>query len=112
MTLYPSGEDITVTSRTAASTDDYGNATYTTSTRTIEDVPVAPRTSGDVTENGRDGQVIGLTIYPPADCGIVADDEIGVRGGTYRIVGDPALWSSPWSGWDPGLAIDLERVAG
>lgn len=109
---YPTGETITITRRTVAGEDSYGNATYTTTATTVDDVPVAPRTSGDVTENGRDGQVIGLTIYPSSDVDIQADDVIGVRGGTYRIVGDPADWRSPWSGWDPGYAVDLERAEG
>ncbi len=109
---YPTGETITVTSRTAAGEDAYGNQTYTTTSRTIDRVPVAQRTSSDLTENGRDGQSVGLTIYPPHDSGIVASDVIGVYGEDYRIVGDPGAWRSPWSGWAPGLAIDLERAEG
>lgn len=30
----------------------------------------------------------------------------------WQVVGDPAPWRSPFSGWSPGVVVTVERVAG
>lgn len=73
---------------------------------------VFPRTSTESLD-GRDTVVIGLTLLPPASADIKATDKVRLPdGATYQVVGEPGPWSSPLTGWAPGLQVALERVTG
>lgn len=63
-------------------------------------------------EQGRGAVVTKPTVYAPADADITAADRLVVRGRTWSVVGDPALWRNPFTGWEPGLVVELEEVAG
>lgn len=39
-------------------------------------------------------------------------DRCTVRGLKYRVEGDPAVWQSPFTGWAPGVVVELRRVDG
>ena len=84
-------------------------------TRVPFDVPgcaVAPRYSTEPTVRGRQGVIVGLTIYPPADSGFLYTDQVEVRGVLYDIEGDPAEWENPFTGDTPGDEIALKRAVG
>lgn len=112
MSRYRFAETITVNRRTAGALDDYGNATYTTTSHTVDDVVIAPGEGGDLTEYGRDGIKVAFTLYPPHGADIRADDTVTISGETYRILGPVSSWSSPLSGWAAGTTLRLERVEG
>lgn len=109
---FTNGTTVTVTRRTAGADDAYGNPTYTTTTSTISNCGVAPRQAGDTTDAGRQGVIVGQTLYAPAGADIQADDVITIAGEDYRIVGDPGAWSSPYTGLDRVVQVALERVEG
>ncbi len=80
---------------------------------TLEGAFVAPRTSNDVTGDGRDGAGIGLTLFSPdTSVDIVATDAVEVDGVSYRIVGDVGRWVNPHSGAADGATCALERGQG
>lgn len=106
------GQTVTVIRRTANGTDDYGNVTYTTTSTAVAGCGVYPRNLGDITESGRDGITIGLTVHLPPGTDIRGTDSVTVGGANYRIIGDPGVWHHPMSGWRPGITVDLERVEG
>lgn len=39
-------------------------------------------------------------------------DRCTVRGRLYQVNGDPAVWRSPLTGWEPGVVVNLEVVDG
>jgi hypothetical protein len=41
-----------------------------------------------------------------------ARDRCTVRGLLFVVDGDPAVWQSPFTGWQPGVVVGLERVSG
>lgn len=95
--------------------DEYGDLVDDDDTYADLEIPeafTAPRTSGDTDGPGRDGAVVGLTLYLPAWADVVRTDLIEVDGVRYRIDGDLADWTSPLTGWEPGLTADLARAEG
>lgn len=103
---------ITRIRRTQSGTDAYGDPVWTEEGRALRDAFVAPRTSSDVEGVGRDGVVVGLTLFGPVDLDVTAHDVIDVGGDRYRILGDVARWESPFSTWRPGSSVALERAEG
>ncbi len=117
---WPNGETV-VRLRAGTATDPY-------STETVQDwsapdqlvhegTGVAPTTIGatlsrnDV-EEARQSITDGFTLYLDFGFDITALDRVLVRGGIYRVVGDPGDWRSPLTGWEPGTVVVVERVTG
>lgn len=58
------------------------------------------------------GHVDALTVFAPPEADIVDGDMLEVPGhpGTWRVDGEPVLWSSPISGIDRGLVVAVHRA--
>ena len=113
---YPHGETITVI-RAAEVADPYSGADTildwdAATTHNIDDVAVAPRQSSEPTQDARNAVYTGLTLYLPAGADITRIDRVAVRGEVYEVDGDIAEWRSPFTGWAPGLEVNLSRVTG
>lgn len=97
-----------VTDRYGSQVRDWANATRT-------DIPgggLAPRPAGEEDGQGREGVIIGWTWFAPAGTDILATDRVEVRGEVHQVDGEPADWRSPFTGWHPGIAVNLRRVEG
>lgn len=106
------GETITVMPGPPG-TDSYGDPLPITRTGgDITGCAVAPRYSTEPTERGRQGVIVGLSIYAPTGSDILFTDLIEVRGQVYMVEGDPGDWVNPFTGWAPGMEIALKRAAG
>lgn len=95
--------------------DRYGNQVRDWDNATRVDIPgcgVAPRTSGEETEQGRQGVIVGIAVYAPAGTDIGPHDRLDVRGEVYEVDGEVADWRSPFTGWQPGIVVNLRRVEG
>lgn len=68
--------------------------------------PAEPRPSDEPVQDARNAVVSGYTLYLPTTADVNAQDRFVVRGGTYDVLGDPALWLSA------GLVVQVGRVAG
>lgn len=73
---------------------------------------VAPRTEGEDTANGREGVIVGLTVYAPAGADVLATDRVEIAGIVHTVEGQPGDWSGGLSAWRPGVEIRLKAVAG
>lgn len=111
------GVTVTVLRRPPA--DRYGARGTPVSAHVIDGCTVAPRTlgpgsSGELTDAGRVGVVVGLTIYAPPGSDLQAHDEVTIPGvdGTWEVDGDPADWCNPLTGDRPGTVADLTRTVG
>lgn len=78
----------------------------------IDGCAVSPRFTPEDTANGRQGVIIGLTIYAPPAADVVPTDRIVVRGDTYDIDGQPGDWTNPYDGRSRGVEFALKRVEG
>lgn len=93
--------------------DVYGDPVDSTETRTAQpDWGVAPRSSGDITDRGRAGVIVGLSLFTPHGADLLRTDLVEVDGELYEIDGDIAAWKSPLSTWEAGTETALRRAAG
>jgi hypothetical protein len=107
------GETVTILRAGAGTTDPYGNDIPGADTRTdVDGCAVAPRLGGDVTEQGRQGVIVGTTVYFPAGTDVRATDRLEVRGEAHTIEGDPGRWLSPFTGTEFGVEVATSRVEG
>jgi len=70
----------------------------------------APSGSTEPVELGRDSVVTKPAVYAPFGVDVLAGDRIVVRSRVWEVDGDPAQWRMP--GWDAGVEIKLQAVAG
>jgi len=109
---HPHGQTVTIVPGPPG-TDAYGDPLPITRIGgDITGCAVAPRYSSEPTERGRQGVIVGLTIYPPAGSDILFTDQVRVRGVLYDIDGDPAEWENPFTGDTPGMEVALKRAVG
>lgn len=80
----------------------------------------APRFS-DENDQGRTSVIVGLQLYGPPrpdlrfDDVVVLPDVLELDGleekdRTYRVIGAVGNWYNPFTGWEPGFEVALERV--
>lgn len=70
----------------------------------------APRTSSDVP--GREGIVVGKTLFAPPGADIDARDVIEVDGVPYEIDGEIGDWRNPHGSGADGITVALKRGQG
>lgn len=84
-------------------------------TTTATELPgafIAPRDASEILDRARQGVIVGLTLYAPADTDLLYTDQVTVDGSLYNIDGDVAPWVHPMTGWAPGLVAALTRANG
>lgn len=107
------GEVVTRLRPGPPTTDSQGNEVPGPDIRLdIEKCAVAPRLQGDVTEGGRQGVIVGTTVYFPSGADVLATDRLEVRGEVHTIEGDPGRWVSPFTADEWGVEVATRRVEG
>lgn len=109
------GETITRLRATSTTQDRYGNDEpdwADPDSEPIAGCAVAPRTAPEDTDAGREGVIIGLTVYAPPGADIRPTDRVVCRGDLYVVDGPVGLWTSPFSNVAAGNEIQLKRVEG
>lgn len=113
--MIPAGNgEPVVVYRTTVTTDRYGNDTpgpYT-AVATYEGCAIAPRRSSEETTAGRQGVIVGLTVYLSSDAAVGPHDRLEVRGDMFEVDGEVGVWRSPFTGWAPGVEVNVRRVEG
>jgi hypothetical protein len=107
------GETVTILRAGAPTTDRYGNEVPGADVRIdVQGCAVAPRQEGDVSDGGRQGVIVGTTVYFPPGTDVRSTDRLEVRGEVHTIEGDPGRWVSPFSGSEWGVECATRRVEG
>jgi hypothetical protein len=75
----------------------------------IDDVLVAPSFGNETAGTADDTSSTQITLYFTSPLGTSADDEFTVRGVRYKAVGPEADWSTGFTDWNPGSALQLDR---
>lgn len=78
----------------------------------VSHVAVEPRPSTEPSQEARNAVVSGFTLYMPTGTAITARSKVTVRGARYDVLGDPAAWASPFTGWEPGIVVQVGRTEG
>jgi hypothetical protein len=112
MSFIRGGETITIRRRSAASTDDYGNPTYTTTTITVKDALVAIGASTEPIDASRDPIDAKLTLYLPNEVAIDDGDVFIIRNTNWVKDGQSEDWVSPFVGLEGGRIVPVRRRSG
>jgi hypothetical protein len=87
-------ETVTILRPGTPTQDRYGNDVPGPDVRTdVDGCLVAPRLAGDVAQAGRQGVIVGTTVYFPKGTEVRSTDRLEVRGETHEIDGDPGWWN-------------------
>lgn len=106
VTSQYSADSLTLDFTAPAELDIAGVAVAPTASATT-----ATRSRNPLTE-GRNAVTDEFNLYLPDGGDITAVDHVRVRGGEYRVTGQPEDWRSPLTGWRPGLVVNVKRVVG
>lgn len=106
---FPYGETVTILS-TATTTDDYGNQSTVVTEVAWGPCAVAPRSSSESVDSHAPAVIVGLSIYGPAGVTINADDKVRIDGVLYDVDGQAGDWTSPFTGWHPGIEVAVKRA--
>ena len=112
--MFAYGETVGVLTA-GTSTDDYGNTVTDWDAATevpVDGVGVEPRPLGESDVDARNSVTSGFTLYMPAGTVVKASNRVRVRGTVWDVDGDPAVWRSPFTGWEPGVVVQCRRVDG
>ena len=111
---FPFGVTVTIVRAVPGGDDPYGDPIPGTTTRI--DIPrcgLAPRMSTESTARGRQGVIVGQTVYlPDSSPAVFYVDQLEVAGVLYDIEGEPGEWSNPLTGWTPGSEVAIRRAVG
>lgn len=108
---FPYGETVTLVS-TTTTTDELGDSTITTTETPWGPCAVWDRFASEQTDPARPPVIIGLSIAGPR-VSINSDDVIRRGGVTYQVDGPPQENTvSPFTGWDPGIVVNVKRAGG
>lgn len=104
---------ITIHRDTPGGGDEYGDPIEGTTSTFEIDAVIAPATSNDVSDRGRTGVVVGLTLFSQDPCAdLLRTDWVEYRGERWDIDGDVGVWESPFSGAADGVEVALKRGVG
>jgi hypothetical protein len=106
------GETVTIKSRTEASTDDYGNPTYVTTSRVVKDALLGIGGTSEPVDAQRDATDASVTLYLPAGTLVLEGDQFVIRGSYWERAGEALEWVSPFSNFEAGVVVPLRRKRG
>lgn len=99
----------------ATGSDRYGGATVTRTPHTIEHCVVGLRTNDPLDAEGREGSVLGVTLYCPPGADVQHSpiaDLITIDGDDWETDGEPFEWRNGYSDIVRGVQVPLKRVQG
>jgi hypothetical protein len=100
--------------RPTTETDRYQNVVLVygdTATHTIGHCAFDPGGTNEVLD-GRTAVITRPTLYLPPDADLRASDRVVVRGRTFDVDGEPAVWTNPYDGHTKGVVVPLGEVVG
>lgn len=106
MTTFSFGETVVLIRRASSGRDVYGDDLFTEVETTLTNVPAWPTSSTEDASTVYDS----VMVFLPPDTVVDAIDAVRVYGGRYEVRGRPERFVSPFSGFQPGLPVALERV--
>lgn len=92
-----------------ASWEDESNPPYELD---IDGWGVAQLGSLEPNDLARDAVVTDYTLFRTERADVLAGDRVIVRGETCDVIGRPAWWHHPMTGWDAGFVVRANLVEG
>ena len=112
---FPYGELVEVL-EASVSEDAHGNEVESWDSPTVVDsderAAVEPRPTPSENNDARNAVTHGFTLYCKPGLNVTAKHRVRVRGQMWDVLGEPAEWRSPFTGWEPGTVVQVGRVDG
>ncbi len=74
----------------------------------IDHCAVAAGGSTEPVVTAREAVDSDFDVYMPAGVDVTAQDRLRIRGLVCEVAGRPFTWSSPFTGWTPGLVVQAK----
>lgn len=107
---FPFGETVVLNRRTKTGVDSDGNDVYGITPTTLTKVPVWPRNASELVQ-GEDMLITGLSALLPPGTSVTGIDSVTVYGKNYEVDGEPGHYRNPFTNLDPGVLLNLTRIA-
>ncbi len=108
--MFAHGEQVTVYVRTKTGEDGDGNDIYTAVPTVLDHVPIWPAGASEQVQ-GQELTITGSTaLLPPGTDVDAIDFLVDEAGDAYEVNGVPDRYRSPFTGLDPGVFVNLQRV--
>lgn len=78
----------------------------------IEGCAIEPRYSNERESTYSDPIIVGLRVFMPPGTDVTSRDRLEVRGEVYEVEGIPFDWRNPFTGWAPGVEVNIKRLEG
>ena len=110
------GVSVIVHTPTAASVDRFGNAVYSSTDSTVDNVLVSPGATADLDASRPEGVTVAYTLHFPKSfnaslegCTVTLPEPWA---GTYRVIGDPRQYidANTPTAWH--MPVEVERAHG
>ena len=110
---FPAGETVLWEQFNGTVEDDRGDDTPTWAAAVeVDGVAFSPARSTEPRNGSSKRVLLPATIYGVLPAGVDSQDRFTVRGVVYEVVGMGQSWINPFTGWDAGDLVELERVTG
>jgi hypothetical protein len=107
---FAHGAAVTVYVRTKTGEDGDGNDLYTAVPTKLDHVVIWPAGASEQVQ-GQDMTTTGATALLPVGTDVDAIDFlVDAAGDAYEVNGTPDAYVSPFTGLDPGVFVNLQRV--
>jgi hypothetical protein len=109
--MFPFGETVVLHSRTLTGQDVLGNDIYTSADISYGGCAFSSGGSIELLQ-GQDLVTTQPTVCLPVGVTVKTTDRVTVRGDLYEVDGSPNADTNPFTGWQPGVIVKLQRVTG
>jgi len=109
--FYSGGETVTIKRRSEASTDEYGNKTYTTSNILVRNVLVAFGSTDEPIDVERDAIDAKITLYFPKGTAIEDNDKFTIRNSEWVKDGQAQVYIPPFQ-FSAGVVVHVRQRRG
>jgi hypothetical protein len=106
------GETVTIKRRSQTSRDEFGNASYSTTTINVKNALVAIGTTSEEVDVQRDATDASVTLYLPRGIEVHDGDVFIIRGTQWQRDGGAQEWISPFPAIEGGIIVPLRKRRG
>jgi hypothetical protein len=109
--VLAAGITVTLLTRAVTGRDADGNDVYGSTALAVAGCAFDPGGSVELVQ-GQDLVTTQPKVYLPAGTVVGALSAVIVAGVTYEVEGSPNSYTSPFTGWSPGIEVKLKAVTG
>jgi hypothetical protein len=111
MSFFRGSETVIIKRRSANSTDEYGNKTFSLTTITVNNCMVGFDSQNELLEPNREATDQSITLYLPNGTQVQPGDRFVVRGTEFIQDGNSQDWEAPFN-FNVGVVVKVRKRNG